>query len=155
MAEYNITPYGQTATMPEGYPIYDGLDSNSAQQALSAKQGKRLKEMIDAKADGDLAITRFAVNLCDSSKMTSGTLGSSGDIASGSGIVTDFIPIIVGAGTNNWEQTQFIQSSTPLNIQMHHYHYKPLGKGYHKIHTALVLRCLQTLETNIVGRCAS
>ena len=53
------------------------------------------------------------------------------------------------------EQTQFIHSSTPLNIQMHHYHYKSLRKGYHKIHTSLVLRCLPILETKIVGRCAS
>jgi hypothetical protein len=108
MSEYTINPYGVTDEVPAGVSVYNGLDSNSTYMALSAYQGKRLKEMIDAKADGDLAITRFAVNLCDSSKMTSGTLGSSGDIASGSGIVTDFIPIIVGAGTNNWEKNQFV-----------------------------------------------
>lgn len=108
MSEYTINPYGVTDEVPAGVSVYNGLDSNSIYMALSAYQGKRLKEMIDAKADGGLAITRFAVNLCDSSKMTSGTLGSSGDIASGSGIVTDFIPIVVGAGTNNWGKTQFI-----------------------------------------------
>lgn len=32
--------------MPEGYPIADDLDTDSAQVALSAKQGKRLKEML-------------------------------------------------------------------------------------------------------------
>lgn len=108
MTEYTINPYGVTDEVPAGVSVYNGLDSNSTYMALSAYQGKRLKEMIDAKADGDLAITRFAVNLCDSSKMTSGTLGSNGALASGSGLVTDFIPIIVGAGTNNWEKTQFI-----------------------------------------------
>lgn len=46
MASTNIFPYGQEEVMPTGYPIYDGLDSNSAQKALSAKQGKRLKEMM-------------------------------------------------------------------------------------------------------------
>lgn len=46
MAEYNINPFGDKP-VPEGYPIYDGLDSDSAQQALSARQGKRLKEMLD------------------------------------------------------------------------------------------------------------
>lgn len=46
MASTNIFPYGQEEVMPAGYPIYDGLDSNSSQKALSAKQGKRLKEMM-------------------------------------------------------------------------------------------------------------
>lgn len=32
--------------MPEGYPIADDLNTDSAQIALSAKQGKRLKEML-------------------------------------------------------------------------------------------------------------
>lgn len=109
MSEYTINPYGVTDEVPAGVSVYNGLDSNSTYMALSAYQGKRLKEMIDSKADGDLVITRFAVNLCDSSKMTSGTLGSNGAVASGSGLVTDFIPIIVGAGTNNWEKTQYLQ----------------------------------------------
>lgn len=108
MTDYNILPYGQGATMPDGYPIADNLTTDSAQQALSAKQGKVLKEMIDDKADGIAAITRFSVNLCKEDKVTVGTLDSNGAITSGSGIVTDFIPIIVGAGTNNWEKTQFI-----------------------------------------------
>lgn len=108
MSEYTINPYGVTDEVPAGVSVYNGLDSNSTYMALSAYQGKLLKEMIDAKADGDLAITRFAVNLCDSSKMTSGTLGSDGAVASGSGLVTDFIPILVGDGADNWEKTQYL-----------------------------------------------
>lgn len=42
MTDYNINPYGNSAVMPDGYPIADNLTTNSAQQALSAKQGKRL-----------------------------------------------------------------------------------------------------------------
>lgn len=42
MTDYNINPYGNSAVMPAGYPIADNLTTNSAQQALSAKQGKRL-----------------------------------------------------------------------------------------------------------------
>lgn len=42
MANTNILPFGQTQEMPAGYPIADNLNTNSAQQALSAKQGKKL-----------------------------------------------------------------------------------------------------------------
>lgn len=42
MTDYNINPFGSSAVMPEGYPIADNLNTNSAQQALSAKQGKKL-----------------------------------------------------------------------------------------------------------------
>lgn len=42
MANTNINPFGSSAVMPAGYPIADDLNTNSAQQALSAKQGKRL-----------------------------------------------------------------------------------------------------------------
>lgn len=108
MTDYSILPYGQNATMPSGYPIADNLTTESAQQALSAKQGKVLKGMIDDKADGNVAITRFAVNLCNEDKVTTGTLDSNGALASGSDIVTDFIPIIVGVGTNNWDKTQYL-----------------------------------------------
>lgn len=45
MANYNINPYGQSAELPAGYPIADNLTTNSAQQALSAKQGVKLREM--------------------------------------------------------------------------------------------------------------
>ena len=46
MAEYNITPFGSDATMPAGYPIADNLRTNSAQQALSARQGKNLGDFL-------------------------------------------------------------------------------------------------------------
>jgi len=46
MANTDIYPFGQDAEMPAGYPIEDSLNSNSAQKALSARQGKRLKEMM-------------------------------------------------------------------------------------------------------------
>lgn len=42
MTDYNINPYGNSAVMPAGYPIADNLTTDSAQQALSAKQGKKL-----------------------------------------------------------------------------------------------------------------
>lgn len=47
MTDININPFGQNATMVAGYPIADNLNTNSAQQALSAKQGVELKERID------------------------------------------------------------------------------------------------------------
>lgn len=104
MTDYSILPYGQSATMPAGYPIADDLLHDSAQQALSARQGKVLKEMIDAKADGDVSITRFAVNMCDEGKMQSGKeLDNSGAVISGSGIVTDFMPAAISG------KTQYIQ----------------------------------------------
>lgn len=47
MATTNINPFGNTASLPQGYPIKDDLETDSAQWALSARQGKRLKGMID------------------------------------------------------------------------------------------------------------
>lgn len=39
MANKTIYPYGLDGQLPSGYPIADDLETNSAQQALSAKQG--------------------------------------------------------------------------------------------------------------------
>ena len=104
---HNINPYGQNAEMPSGYPIADNLTTDSAQQALSAKQGKVLKEMIDAKADDVVgSFTRYSVNLCD--KVDGGTLDSSGNAAGGSGLITEYIPILVGDGADSWEKTQYL-----------------------------------------------
>lgn len=50
MANYPINPYGQNEEMPEGYPIADNLRTDSAQQALSAKQGKKLGDFISTDA---------------------------------------------------------------------------------------------------------
>ena len=48
MANKEILPFGPGASMPIGYPIADNLNSNRADWALSAKQGKVLKEMVGA-----------------------------------------------------------------------------------------------------------
>lgn len=45
MANTDIYPYGQTQEMPSGYPIADNCTTDSAQQALSARQGKKLATM--------------------------------------------------------------------------------------------------------------
>lgn len=102
MTDYSILPYGQSATMPAGYPIADNLTTESAQQSLSAKQGKRMKDMIRGLDD----VTRFSVNLCDERETANGTLDNNGALASGSDIVTDFISIV--NGTDGWDKTQYL-----------------------------------------------
>lgn len=42
MANTDIYPYGQSEEMPAGYPIANDLDTNDAQQALSAAMGYKL-----------------------------------------------------------------------------------------------------------------
>ena len=44
MANKTVYPYGQDGQLPSGYPIADDLVTDSAQQALSAKQGKVLSQ---------------------------------------------------------------------------------------------------------------
>lgn len=51
MAITNINPFGSSAELPAGYPVADNLTTNSAQQALSAKQGVKLKSLCGT-ADG-------------------------------------------------------------------------------------------------------
>lgn len=46
MTNIDVNPYGQGGELPAGYPIADNLTTNSAQKALSARQGKILKEMM-------------------------------------------------------------------------------------------------------------
>lgn len=46
MANTDIYPFGQTQEMPAGYPIANDLNTDDAQQALSAAQGVKLKEMM-------------------------------------------------------------------------------------------------------------
>ena len=46
MANKTVYPYGQDGQLPSGYPIADDLNTNSAQQALSAKQGKVIGDII-------------------------------------------------------------------------------------------------------------
>lgn len=45
MENTTIYPYGQNGQLPSGYPIADDLNTNSAQQALSARQGVVLKDL--------------------------------------------------------------------------------------------------------------
>ncbi len=45
MANTDIYPFGQTQEMPAGYPIANDLDTNDAQQALSAAMGYKLARM--------------------------------------------------------------------------------------------------------------
>ena len=47
MANQTVYPFGPDGQLPSGYPIADDLNTNSAQQALSAKQGVVLKGMIE------------------------------------------------------------------------------------------------------------
>lgn len=62
MANKTVYPYGKNGTLPSGYPIADDLKTNSAQQALSAKQGKIIGDYllpeILTPIDLDLYITR-------------------------------------------------------------------------------------------------
>lgn len=51
MTDYNIYPYGQSAELPDGYPIADNLTTGSAQQALSARQGVRLNKLAGVAQD--------------------------------------------------------------------------------------------------------
>lgn len=49
MATTDIYPFGQNEEMPAGYPVADNLTTNSAQQALSAKQGVKLAGMVNGR----------------------------------------------------------------------------------------------------------
>lgn len=46
MANQTVYPFGQGGSLPSGYPIADDLNTNSAQQALSAKQGVFINEKV-------------------------------------------------------------------------------------------------------------
>lgn len=50
MANETIYPFGQGGQLPSGYPIADDLVTDSAQVALSARQGKMLYELIGGSA---------------------------------------------------------------------------------------------------------
>lgn len=45
MADININPFGNTAELPDGYPIVNNLTSTNAQQGLAAPMGKKLAAM--------------------------------------------------------------------------------------------------------------
>ena len=92
--------------MPTSINVIDRLDSNNSRSALSARQGKRLKGMIDSIGSNSESgeITRYAVNMCDPTKMVSGTLSNTGELTTGSGFVTDYIPTAISN-----RKTQYIQ----------------------------------------------
>ena len=46
MSDITVYPFGQNVQLPSGYPIADDLNTDSAQKALSAKQGKRLGDRV-------------------------------------------------------------------------------------------------------------
>ena len=46
MANKTVYPFGPGGQLPSGYPIADDLNTNSAQQALSAKQGMILGDEV-------------------------------------------------------------------------------------------------------------
>lgn len=48
MTNIDITPFGQTAELPDGYPISTSLDENKANKAAAASTVYRLKRMIQS-----------------------------------------------------------------------------------------------------------
>ena len=65
MANQTVYPYGQSGQLPLGYPIADDLNTNSAQQALAAKQGVVLKGMVE-----DTYIIESVIDVNGYSKVT-------------------------------------------------------------------------------------
>lgn len=59
MANQTIYPYGQNGQLPSGYPIADDLKTNSAQQALSARQGVVIDGLINDLAEDVYVENRF------------------------------------------------------------------------------------------------
>lgn len=51
MANNTLTPYGQGGELPTGYPVVDNLTTDDGRQALSARQGKVLKEMMVSQSE--------------------------------------------------------------------------------------------------------
>lgn len=58
--------------------------------------------------EDDVVIERYAVNLCNADIMKNGTLDSNGEFASGSGLVSDFMPTKVGNEQHRYQKTQFV-----------------------------------------------
>lgn len=80
----NINPFGQTAELPDGYPIANNLDTDSAQQALSAAMGKEL---------GDIVASRSVeLPTQTSNKQAYGTVGNAIQTGTLNGCSYVFIP---------------------------------------------------------------
>lgn len=58
--------------------------------------------------EDEAVIERYAVNLCNADMMKNGTLDNNGDITTGSGLVTDFMPTKVGTERHRYQKTQFV-----------------------------------------------
>lgn len=56
MKDININPFGNNGELPAGYPIADDLITNSAQQSLSARQGKKLNDKLNSVTCGTIVV---------------------------------------------------------------------------------------------------
>lgn len=74
MANQTVYPYGQGGSLPSGYPIADDLNTNSAQQALAAKQGVVLRKKTE---DIDNGIIHPPYTMTSGSISTDGSIGTS------------------------------------------------------------------------------
>lgn len=92
MANETIYPFGQGGSLPSGYPIADDLNTNSAQQALSAKQGVVLKGMVE-----DSKNVRKEIDLSFYNGILGNYINYTNNVwASTSGTNSFFVPIISG-----------------------------------------------------------
>lgn len=99
MANQTIYPYGQSGQLPTGYPIADDLNTNSAQQALSARQGVVIKGLID-----DLPEPSTDAGFVEVDMIISGYLGTLGNYINATDNVwknstatkSFFVPIVPG-----------------------------------------------------------
>lgn len=118
--ETNINPFGQSATVPDGYPIADNLVTDSAQQALSAKQGVKLREMS-----------------CIKSGMVINALGDS--------ITEGWIGGGQGTSTNKWTK----QLADNLFCTVNNYGVGGTGICYSSTYEPFVTRLTSMTESNI------
>lgn len=118
--ETNINPFGQSATVPDGYPIADNLTTNSAQKALSAKQGVKLREMCGIKSS-------MVINALGDS-ITEGWIGG-------------------GAGTSQNKWTK--QMADNLFCTVNNYGVGGTGICYNATYEPFVTRLNSMAETNI------
>lgn len=117
--EINIYPFGTNGVLPAGYPIADDLVTNSAQKALSAKQGVRLKEMIQG-VSSDMVIN------CLGDSITEGWMGSA-------------------TSNNKWTT----QMADILGCHVNNYGDSGTGICYHQSYQPFVTRLNNMVEANI------
>ena len=92
MTNETVYPFGQGGSVPSGYPIADDLNTNSAQQALSAKQGVVLKEMIENAVPEILTPISLSVGKKIESVITSGGVWSAVNGNSHSAVEIQVVP---------------------------------------------------------------